>query len=133
MPWRRSPYVPAAAIALLLCLPGCGALNPLCGSARPTPSLSSLNPSTVTLGEVQAGTTITLSGSNFVASSVAVINNIQLASTVTNSTTIKATVDTKSVGGSGSYTVWVYTPAGNSEDLGCSSGGNSAKLPLTVD
>ena len=47
-------YVPSCRIvfltswlAVLLLLPGCNALNPLCGSARPVPSLKSISPATV--------------------------------------------------------------------------------------
>jgi hypothetical protein len=62
--------------ALLLVLPffpGCNALNPLCGSARPAPVIGSLSATTITFAEVQQGFLLTVNGSQFVSSSFVVI------------------------------------------------------------
>ena len=119
-------------MAVILVLPGCNAINPLCGSSRPTPVLSSINPMAVPYSQVQSTFTLDLSGSHFVAASVGVIDNVQLATDVTSSTTLKATVGPADISAPGKFQVWVYTPVGNSGDLGCSSGGNSSKATLTV-
>ena len=58
----------------MLVLQGCNALNPLCGSARPAPSISSLSPATITFAQVQQGFLLTVNGSHIVSSSVVVIN-----------------------------------------------------------
>ena len=120
-------------VAVILALPGCNAVNPLCGSARPAPVLSSISPMTVSYSQVQSTFTLDLVGSHFVAASVGVINNVQLATDVASSTSLKATVGAADISAPGTFQVWVYTPAGNSGDLGCSSGGNSSKATLTVN
>ena len=38
-------------LIVLLLLPGCNALNPLCGSARPVPILNSISPTTMVLSQ----------------------------------------------------------------------------------
>jgi len=88
---------------------------------------------TVPYSQVQSTFTLDLSGSHFVAASVGVIDNVQLPTDVTSSTTLKATVGPADISAPGKFEVWVYTPAGNSGDLGCSSGGNSSKATLTVN
>ena len=64
---------------------GCNALNPLCGSARPSPVIGSLSPSTVTFAEVQQGFLLTVNGSHFVSSSVVVVNGTTLSTLATSS------------------------------------------------
>jgi hypothetical protein len=132
MPSRSTTLSLVALMVAALGLPGCSAINPLCGSSRPTPALTSINPTTVTDAEVQATLTLNLVGSHFVGASVVEINNVQVATDVTSSTTIKATVGPASVSGAGVYKVWVNTPSGNSGNLGCDSGGNSSQASLTV-
>lgn len=117
----------------LFAWPGCSSINPLCGSARPVPALASINPTSVTAGEAQGTFLLKVTGSNFVSSSVVVINKVQIATNVTSSSTITATVQSGDLNGAGSYGVWVNTPAGNSGDLGCSSGGSSSQATLTVE
>jgi hypothetical protein len=116
----------------LLPLSGCNAINPVCRSARPTPVLSSIDPTSVSYSDVQQTFTLNIAGSRFVASSVGVIDNVQLATVVTSSTTMTATVGPTDIKAPGTVQVWVFTPAGNTGDLGCSSGGNSSKTSLTV-
>ena len=120
-------------MAVIIALPGCNSLNPLCGSSRPTPALSSISPTTVAYSDVQKTFGLNFAGSHFVASSVGVIDSVQLATDVTSSTTLQATVGPADISAPGTFQVWVYTPAGNSGNLGCSSGGNSSKATLTVN
>lgn len=113
--------------------PGCSAINPLCGSSRPVPVLTSINPTSITASEANGTFVLSVTGSQFVSSSVVVINKVQVATDVTSSTTIKATVGPSNLKGAGTYGVWVNTPAGNSGDLGCDSGGSSTQATLTVE
>jgi hypothetical protein len=46
---------------------------------------------------------------------------------------LKVKVSTDVISGPGAVPVKVLTPSGNSGDLGCSSGGNSSALTLTVN
>jgi hypothetical protein len=116
-----------------LFLSGCSnTLNPFCGSARPVPSIGSLSPSTVTFSQVQQGTVLTVNGSQFVAASEILINGKALSATAVSSTQLKVTLTTGVISGPGSVNVSVLTPSGNSSDLGCTSGGKSSVLVLTV-
>ena len=113
---------------------GCNnALNPLCASSRPAPLIGSLTPSTVTFAEVQQGVTLTVSGSNFVSASEVLINTTPLSATVVSNQkmTVKLTPDV--ISGPGKVKVMVQTPSGNTGDLGCTSGGNSSVLMLSVN
>ncbi|MBZ5688877.1 MAG: hypothetical protein LAP86_28035 [Acidobacteriia bacterium] len=118
-------------LVMLLLLPGCNALNPLCGSARPSPSLASITPATMALAQLPLPLTAT--GGHFVASSVVIVNGTTLATTVVNSSTLTATITSSLIPAAGSYKVVVQTPSGNSGDLGCSSGGTSSAQFLTVN
>ena len=119
-------------IVLLLLLPGCNALNPLCGSARPVPVLSSISPQTIVFSQIPASFPIVLTGSRIVSSSVGVFNGSTVTTTVNSSSQLTITITSSMIAGPGSYSVQVQTPAGNSADLGCSSGGKSATLTFTV-
>ena len=134
--WLMTSRKSACSLVLLFLavttLPGCNAINPLCGSARPAPVLTSISPASVPFSDVQATFALSAAGSHFVASSVLVINQLQLATDVTSSTTLKASVGPADISAPGTYQVWVYTPAGDSGNVGCSSGGNSSKATLTV-
>jgi hypothetical protein len=113
-------------------LQGCSALNPLCSSARPAPSISSLSAATITFAQVQQGYLLTVNGSHFVASSVVVINGTTLATQVPSAGELQVTITTALISGAGTASVKVTTPSGNSGDLGCSSGGTSDALVLTI-
>src|ERR1039458_9195274 len=85
MPSRKSVlFLPAALLALFF-LAGCGATNPLCGSSRPKPLIGSLLPSTMDFAQVQQGAVLIVKGSQFVSSSVVVINGKTLSTTVVSS------------------------------------------------
>jgi len=133
MPSRTCALSLAALLAFLF-LPGCGnTLNPFCGSARPAPLIGSLSPNTMTFAELQQGDTLTVNGSHFVASSQVVINTTPLSATVVSDHQLKVKLSSDVISGPGTVKVSVLTPSGNSGDVGCTSGGNSSVLVLTVN
>jgi hypothetical protein len=124
---------PLSALLLsLLVFQGCNGLNPLCGSARPVPIIGSLSPSTVTFAEVGQGFLLTVNGTQFVSSSVVVIDGTTLDTLATSSQQLQATITTSVISAPGTASVAVNTPSGNSGDLGCTSGGTSHALVLTI-
>jgi len=121
--------------ALLLVLPffpGCNALNPLCGSARPAPVIGSLSATTITFADVQQDFLLTVNGSQFVSSSVVVINGTTLTTNVMSSQQLQVTITTAVISAPGTASVTVHTPSGNTGDVGCTSGGTSSALALTI-
>ena len=121
-----------AIVLALLFLPGCNALNPLCGSSRPAPVIGSLSASTIAFAQVQQGFLLTVSGKKFVSSSVVIINGTTLSTTVESSQLLQVTIPADLISGAGTANVTVNTPSGNSGYLGCSSGGTSSALTLTI-
>jgi hypothetical protein len=120
-------------LVVLLLLPGCNTLNPLCGSARPAPILNSISPKTMAFSQLPSTFVITATGSDFVSSSVVVFNGATLATGVTNHSQLTATITSSMIPAAGSFNVVVKTPAGNTGDVGCSSGGTSRAQVLTVN
>jgi hypothetical protein len=116
----------------LLVFQGCNALNPLCGSSRPVPVIGSLSPNPVTFAQVQKGFMLTVNGSQFVSSSAVVVNGTTLTTLATSSQQLQATITTAVISAPGTASVKVNTPSGNSGDLGCTSGGTSKALVLTI-
>jgi hypothetical protein len=115
-------------------LSGCNnTLNPLCGSARPVPVIGSLSPPTMSFADVQDGATLTVNGSNFVSSTEVVINSTPLSATVVSDSILKVKLSTAEISAPGQVKVMAQTPSGNSGDLGCTSGGTSSALMLTVN
>jgi hypothetical protein len=128
------PRLTLAALLAVLFLPGCNnTLNPFCGSARPVPMIGSLTPSTVDFTQVEQGVVLTVKGAKFVAASQVEINGKPLATSVLSDSQLKVTLSTGVISGSGAVNVLVNTPSGGSGDVGCSSGGNSSTLVLTVN
>ena len=121
-----------AVVLACLFLSGCGALNPLCGSSRPAPVIGSLSASTITFEQAQQGFILTVTGQEFVSSSVVIINGTTLSTTVLSSQQLQVTIPTDLISGPGTANVTVNTPSGNSGYLGCSSGGTSSALTLTI-
>lgn len=120
-------------LVVLLLLAGCNALNPLCGSARPSPSLSSISPTTMVFAQLPPSFVLTATGGHFVASSVIVFNGANLTTTVVSGSQLTANVTSSMIPATGTYKVEVQTPSGNSGNLGCSSGGTSGAKTLTVN
>jgi hypothetical protein len=116
----------------LLFLTGCNALNPLCGSSRPAPVIGSLSASTITFAQVEQGYLLTVNGRHFVSSTVVIINGTTLTTAVPSSEELQVTIPTDLISGPGTASVTVNTPTGNSEYLGCTSGGTSGPLTLTI-
>ena len=73
-----------------------------------------------------------MSGSQFVSSSVVVVNATTLSTLVTSSQQMQATITTDVISAPGAVSVTVNTPSGNSGNLGCTSGGTSRALVLTI-
>jgi hypothetical protein len=119
-------------LLFLLFLPGCNAINPACGNVRPAPTISSLSPSTITFAQVQQGVVLTVNGSDFVSSSSVVINGKGLTTTEVSTSELQVTITTAVISGPGTANVTVNTPGGTSGTLGCSSGGTSGALVLTI-
>jgi trimeric autotransporter adhesin len=120
-------------LVVLLLLPGCNALNPLCGSARPVPILNSISPTTMVFSQLPPSFVLTATGSQFVSSSVVVLNGTTLATAVKSSSQLTVTITSSMIPAPGSFNVTVQTPAGNTGNLGCSSGGTSSVRVLTVN
>jgi hypothetical protein len=132
MPARHQVLAVAILFSLAL-LPGCNnTLNPLCGSSRAAPIIGSLSPSTVTFAQVQQGVVLTVTGSQFVSASEVVVNGTTLSTTAVSNQELQVTLTTAVITGPGSISVSVHTPTGNSSDFGCTSGGTSSALVLTV-
>jgi hypothetical protein len=87
----------------------------------------------MTFAQVQQGSMLTVNGSHFVSSSEVVINATPLSATVVNDQQLKVKLTTDVVSAPGTVKVTVNTPSGNSGDLGCTSGGTSSVLVLTIN
>jgi hypothetical protein len=120
------------ALLLLSQVLGCNSLNPLCGSARPSPVLDSISPTTLDFSQLPSSFVLTETGSHFVSSSVVIFNGATLATAVISSTQLEVTITSAMIPAPGTFSVVVKTPAGNSGSLGCTSGGTSAGQVLTV-
>jgi hypothetical protein len=133
MPSRTPVLSLACLLFALLLVPACNnALNPFCGNARPLPVIGSLSPSTMSFAQVEQGALLVVNGSNFVSSSLVVINGKTISTTVISKQQLRVAITTGLVSGPGTVNVSVHTPSGNSGDLGCTSGGNSSVLVLTI-
>jgi hypothetical protein len=129
----RAYLRPLSALLLgLLVLQGCNALNPLCVSARPAPIIGSLSATKITFAQVQQGFLLSVDGSQFVSSSVVVVNGTTLSTTITSNQQLQVTITTALISGPGTANVTVKTPSGTSGNLGCTSGGTSHVLALTI-
>ena len=120
-------------LVILLLLPGCNALNPLCGSARPVPMLNSISPTTMVFSQLPPSFVLTATGGQFVSSAVVVLDGATLATAVKSSSQLTVTIGSSMIPAPASFNVAVQTPAGNTGNLGCSSGGTSSVRVLTVN
>ena len=124
----------ACLIVLAFSAVGCNnTLNPLCASARPAPVIGALSPSTVPFTQIQSGTTVTITGSNFVGATQVLVNSKPLSAIVISPTKLTVKLNTGEISGPGQVKIAVQTPSGNTADLGCTSGGKSSALTLTVN
>ena len=121
-----------ALLPAIMFFAGCGALNPLCGTARPKPGLTLLAPNPVALSQVQQGLLLTVNGSHFYLNSIILWNGAALPTTVISSTELQTTITTSQISAPGTAQIAVHTPANPAGDLGCDSGGNSNALTFTV-
>ena len=130
----RTSLLFACLSTLAFALVGCNnTLNPLCSSARPVPVIQSLSPSSLTFADVQRGVLLTVKGSQFVSSTEAIINSTILSARIVSPQRLDVNLSTDLISGPGPVNVMVETPSGNSGDLGCTSGGKSSALILTVN
>jgi hypothetical protein len=119
-------------VIALIILPACNSLNPACGSARPRPIIGSLSVTTVPFTQVQQSFVLDVYGAQFDSSSVGQINGTSVTTLVISSTHLQATLTSSVISGPGTFNVTVNTPSGNTGNLGCTSGGTTAALVLTV-
>lgn len=75
---------------------------------------------------------LTVNGSQFVSSSVVVINGTGLTTTEVSTQQLQVTITAALISGPGTANVSVHTPGGTTGDLGCTSGGTSSSLVLTI-
>jgi hypothetical protein len=120
------------ALALLTSAGCSNAINPFCGNVRPAPEIGSISPSTIALSDLDQGVLLTVTGSDFVPASEIVVNGKALAATAISSSKLQVTLNTAVISQPGTVNVKVMTPSGNSGDVGCTSGGTSSILVLTV-
>jgi len=124
----------ACLLVLAFSAVGCNnTLNPLCASARPAPVIGALSPSSVPFTQIQSGTTVTITGSNFVGATQVLVNSKPLSATVLSPTKLTVKLNTGEISGPGQVKLAVQTPSGNTADLGCTSGGKSSALTFTVN
>jgi len=123
-----------AVLLALLILQGCNSLNPFCGSARPKPTITALSATSVSLAQIQqTGVPLTVTGTEFVSATVVQINGTNVSTQVVSSTQLQITITSDVVSATGTANVTVKTPGGDTADVGCSSGGVTTALVLTVD
>ena len=84
------------------------------------------------VGGSTPGFLLVVNGSQFVSATVIVVNGTAVSTLATSSLQLQATITTSVISAAGTASVTVKTPSGNSSDLGCSSGGTSKALTLTV-
>jgi hypothetical protein len=87
----------------------------------------------MSFADVQDGATLSVNGSNFVSSTEVVINSTPISATVVSDSLLKVKLSTAEISAPGQVKVMAQTPSGNSGDLGCTSGGTSSALMLTVN
>ncbi|MEY4744384.1 MAG: hypothetical protein RL272_329, partial [Candidatus Parcubacteria bacterium] len=90
---------------------------------NPTPATTSISPTSKLVGDT--GFTMTVNGSNFVASSVVRFNGSDRATTYVNPTQLTASILTSDLTSTGSFTITVFNPA--------PAGGTSNGQTFSVD
>ena len=87
----------------------------------------------MTFSQVQDGVVLTVNGSHFVSASEIMINSTMLGATIVSDQKLQVKLTPDVISGPGAVKVSVVTPSGNSGDVGCTSGGTSSVLTLTVN
>jgi len=100
------------------------ALQMLRPASNPVPTLTSVSPARLRAGPL-APLTLTFTGQNFNASSVAYWNGVAKPTTVVSTTQIQAQIPVTDLAALGSFPVWVTTPA--------PGGGTSESRTVTLD
>ncbi|MBU6142178.1 hypothetical protein KGO95_03650 [Patescibacteria group bacterium] len=90
---------------------------------NPTPVLTMIDPVSATLND--PGSTMTVTGTDFVSSSVVRFNGADRTTTYVSSTTLQATIPAGDLMTAGTYDITVYTPT--------PGGGISGSYPFTVN
>jgi hypothetical protein len=90
---------------------------------NPVPTLTSIAPTTATAGG--AAFTLTVNGTNYVASSVVNFNGVAKSTTVVSATQLTAAIPASDIATAGSFPVTVFNPA--------PGGGTSAAINLAVN
>lgn len=120
--------VGSATVTVMTPAPGGGTSNGVAFTiqaqppSNPVPSLISISPNTAAAGS--SATTITATGSNFIASSTIQWNGSPLTTTYTNSTTLTAQVPASDLATAGTVPVTVVNPA--------PGGGTSSAVNFTI-
>jgi hypothetical protein len=117
--------VGTASVTVFNPTPGGGTSTPALAFAinNPLPSLTMLSQNSATAGS--AGFTLTLTGTNFISSSVAQWNGTALSTTYVSSTSLTAVIPTGDLAEQGSATVTVFNPT--------PGGGTSGGLTFTIN
>src|ERR1700704_1079015 len=119
-----------ALLPAIMFFAGCGAINPLCSTARPKPGLTSLVPNPVALSQVEQGLLLTVNGSHFYLNSVILWNGAVLPTTVISSSQLQATITTTQISAPGTARLPGPPPATPAGVLVSDTGGNVKPLPF---
>src|SRR5579872_1261694 len=114
----------ACGLASLLLLAGCGGgtNQPVSSGSNPTPTLTTISPSSIVAGG--AALTLTVNGTNLVAASMVSFGGSALATTFVNSTQLTVAIPPASIASTGTPAVTVTNPA--------PGGGTSKAINFTV-
>ncbi|MDB5234238.1 MAG: hypothetical protein JWR44_1231 [Hymenobacter sp.] len=99
-------------------------VNPL-----PAPTLTSINPATITAGQA---TTVTFTGTGFVSGATVSFNGNTLATTVVNGTTLTASITPPAQSATATYPVSVTTPGGTSGTQTLTATGVFVLTPISI-
>lgn len=112
-----------ACVSLLaLALASCGGSSSSSNNDNPVPSIAAISPSSVTAGG--AAFTLTVTGTNFISSSVVRWNGADHTTTYQSRTQLAATISSSDIAAAGTAKVTVFNPA--------PGGGTSGALTFTV-
>jgi hypothetical protein len=127
---KRHAHLAACIFLALFTLAGCGGGGG--GQSSPVPSLTSINPSSAPAGSPVI--TINATGSNFISSSIVEWDNVALATSYVNSTTLTAQISAGDLQTAGTATVTVTNPApgGTSNGLNFVINPTSNPVPILV-